>query len=72
MIYSGIMSSGSSIYSYLSMGLFIYKLAMYEKMNLIYFVDNTLLKTSLAVMRSAVGVVTSPGKMVKSPPTVAA
>ena len=34
------------------------------------FVDNSLLKTSLAVIISAVGVVTSPGKLITSPLTV--
>ena len=35
-----------------------------------FFVDNTLLKMSLSVMKYALGVVTSPGKLIKSPPTV--
>ena len=43
---------------------------MSAHMNFAFFVDNTLLKMSLAVMRSAVGVVTSPGKLIKFPPTV--
>ena len=43
---------------------------MSAHMNFVFFVDNTLLKMSLAIMRSAVGVVTSPGKLIKFPPTV--
>ena len=67
---SGIISSGSFIYLYMFMGLLRYKLAMSAHMNLAFSVDNTMLKTSLAVMRSAVGVVTSPGKLIKFPSTV--
>ena len=43
---------------------------MSAHMNFAFFVDNTVLKMSLDVMRSAVGVVTSPGKLIKFPPTV--
>ena len=43
---------------------------MSAHMNFAFFVDNTLLKMSLAVMISDVGVVTSPGKLIKFPPTV--
>ena len=43
---------------------------MYVHMNFTFFVDNKLLKMSLAVMGSDVGVVTSPGKLIKFPPTV--
>ena len=39
-------------------------------MNFEFFVDNTLLNMSLAVIRSSVGVVTSPGKLIKFTPTV--
>ena len=39
-------------------------------MNLDFFVDNTLLKMRLAVMKSAVDVVTSLAKLTKLPPTV--
>ena len=38
--------------------------------NFVFFVDNTLLKISLAVMRYAVGAVISLGKLIKFPPTV--
>ena len=62
MISSGIMSSGSFIYSYLFMGLLRYKLDMSAHMNFAFFGYNTLLKMSSAVMRSAVDVVISPGK----------
>ena len=43
---------------------------MSSHINFAFFVDNKLLKMSLAVMRSAVGVVTSPGKLIKFPPIV--
>ena len=43
---------------------------MYAHMNFAFFVDNTLLKMSLAVIRSDVGVVILPGKLIKFPPTV--
>ena len=39
-------------------------------MNFSFFVDNTLLKMSLAVVRSALGVLTSPGKLIKISPIV--
>ena len=39
-------------------------------MNFASFVDNTLLKMSFDVMRYVIGVVTSPGKLIKFPPTV--
>ena len=69
-ILSGIMSSGSFKYSYLSMGLFKQNLEMFAHMNFAFFVDNTMLKISLAVVRSAVDVVTSPGRLIKFYPTV--
>ena len=43
---------------------------MYEHMNFSFFVDNTLLKMRLGVMRSTVAVVKSPGNLIKFPPTV--
>ena len=52
------------------MGLLRYKLAMSEHMNFVFFVDNTLLKMILDIMRYAVGVVTSTGKLIKFPPTL--
>ena len=67
--FSGIMSSGSFIDSYMSMILLRQKLAMSAHMNFAVFVDNKLLKMSLVGMRSAVGVVTSPGKLIKFTPT---
>ena len=70
MIFSWIMSIGSFIYSYMSIGLLREKLAMYECMIFSFFVDNTLLKISLAVIRFAVDVVTSPDKLIKFTPTV--
>ena len=36
----------------------------------LFFVDNTLLKMSLSVIKYAVGGETSPGKLIKFPPTV--
>ena len=39
-------------------------------MNFVFLVDNTPLKIILAVVRYAVGVVASPGKLIKFPPTV--
>ena len=39
-------------------------------MNFVFYVDNTLLKMGLAVVRADVGVVTSPGKLIKFPPTL--
>ena len=38
-------------------------------MNFESFIDNTLLKMSLDIMRYAVGVVTSPEKLIEFPPT---
>ena len=43
---------------------------MYAHTNLAFFVDNILSKTSFSDMRSDVGVVTSPGKLIKFPPTM--
>ena len=43
---------------------------MSTETNYILFVDNTLLKMSLSVVRSAIFFVTSPGKLITSPPTV--
>ena len=54
----------------MSRGLLGYKLAMSAHMHFEFFVDNTLLNMRLTVMRSAVGVVTSPGKLIKFPPKV--
>ena len=39
-------------------------------MNFVFLAKRTLLKTSLYVVRSAVGVVMSPGKLIILPPTV--
>ena len=64
------MSSSSFIYAYLSMELFKYKLAMSAHMNFSFFVNNKLLNMSLAVVKSPVGVVSSPGKLIKFPATV--
>ena len=69
-ILDGIIFSGSFIYSYMSIGLLKQKLAMSAHMNSGFFVDITLLKTSLDVVRSAVGVVTSPGNLIRFPPKV--
>ena len=43
---------------------------MSAHMNFAFFVDNTLLNMRVAVMIYSVGVVTSPGKLIKFPPTV--
>ena len=56
MIASGIISSGIFIYAYLSIVFFKQKLAMSKHMHFPFFVDNTLLKIILDVVRSAVGV----------------
>ena len=69
-ILSEIIFSGSFIYSYMSMGLFKKKLAMSEHMNFSFLVQINLLKMGLDVVRSTVGVVTSPGKLIRFPPTV--
>ena len=42
-------------------------LAMSTQMIFSFLVDNTMLNIRLIVMRSAVGVVTSPGKLIKFP-----
>ena len=67
---AGIIYSGSFMYSYLFMGLFKYKLAMLAHMNFSFLTKITLLKIILSVAISAVNVVTSPGKLVRFPPTV--
>ena len=52
------MSIGSFIYSYLSMGFFKWKLEISVHMNFEFWVEITLLKMSLDVVRYSVGVVT--------------
>ena len=65
-----IISSGSFIYSYLSMGLFKYKLTISAHINIVFLVERTMLKMSFSIVRSYVGVVMSPGKLSRFPPTV--
>ena len=49
---------------------FKYKLAMLAHINVVFLVKRTLFKMILAVVRFAVGVLTSPGKLIIFPPTV--
>ena len=43
---------------------------MYASMNFAFEFDRTLLKMSLYAVRSDVGVVTSPGRLIRLPPAV--
>ena len=45
-------------------------MALSAHINVSSFVDNTLLNMILSVMRDDVGVITSPGKLIKFPHTV--
>ena len=52
------------------MGMFKYKLAMSAHINFEFLVNRTLLKMGLSIVRSDVGVSTSPGKLIRFPPTL--
>ena len=68
MIASGSSFSDNLIYSYLSIGVPQYKYFMSQHRKLAPFVDMVIYKRIIYVFISAVLVLTSPGKMIRSPP----